>query len=348
MSRPPLHRQPLPFITLPNWVKAAAVCGFPIQPVFDRLGVQTDLIHLEEATIAQPQLDAVMEACVAQARLQPQNQHFPFVLGETFAFDYLPDIGTFLATSPTLREAARVFEWVRALINPMIDVRLEEDGDTGRLILASVAETGSSRQVAIYFVESIFAAIAKFARMLDNDVERFSRLRLRHEAPEYVGAYERYFRLPVLFGQRCNAIELPRAQLDVPLEGGFPALHGQAEVRVEQRLRQMPRPSGLIAAVEAVLEAQPRFLGQGIERVGAELKLHPRTLQRRLRDEGESFADLQARVRYRLALRELEQGARDLDAISEYLGFSDRRSFTRAFSRWSGTTPSRFRRRRGT
>src|SRR3546814_17337050 len=90
MSQPFPHEQPLPFITLPNWVKAAALCGFNIQPVFDELEIETDLLHLEDATISRPLLEQVMTVCVARAR----DQHFPFVLGETFAFDYLPDIGT--------------------------------------------------------------------------------------------------------------------------------------------------------------------------------------------------------------------------------------------------------------
>ena len=100
----PLHEAPIPFITLPNWVKAAAECGFNIEPIFRDLGIQTDLIHLESATISQPVLEQVMEACIARAK----GQHFPFVLGETFVFDYLPDLQTFVTTSPTLREATRV------------------------------------------------------------------------------------------------------------------------------------------------------------------------------------------------------------------------------------------------
>src|ERR671936_372287 len=96
----PLHDAPIPFITLPNWVKAAAHCGFNIEPIFRELGIQTDLIHLESATVA-----------------RSKGRHFPFVLGETFAFDYLPDLETFVTTSPTLREATRVFDWVRELIN---------------------------------------------------------------------------------------------------------------------------------------------------------------------------------------------------------------------------------------
>src|SRR3546814_1171791 len=69
----------------------------------------------------------------------------------------------------------------------------------------------------------------------DLDNERFSRLRFRYPAPSHAEAYQRYFRIPVAFAQPCNAIELPRVQLDAALDGGIPALHGQAEVRVAQR-----------------------------------------------------------------------------------------------------------------
>jgi AraC-like DNA-binding protein len=339
MSREPLHPQPIPFITLPNWVKAATVCGFNIQPIFDRLGIQTDLTHLEEATISVEQLGQVMDACVEASR----HQHFPFVLGETFAFDYLPDIGTFIATSPTLREAMRVFEWVRELINPMIAFRLEADGEIALLVLAGGAPLTPQD---VYFIESIFAAVAKFGRMLAGDLEQFTRLHFRYPAPPHAHAYAPYFRVPVSFGQPYNALEIPRMRLDRPLEGAFPKLNEQAAQRVAQRLAQMPRRTGLVAAIESALEQEPALLGRGIERVARRLNLHPRTLQRRLRDEDEAFGTVQDRVRYRLAIRGLQQPELDLETLSERLGFSDRRAFTRAFTRWSGVSPSSFRQRR--
>lgn len=340
MSREPLHPQPVPFITLPNWVKAATVCGFNIEPIFEELGIQTDLINLEDATISVPQLGQVMDACVAASR----QQHFPFVLGETFAFDYLPDIATFIATSPSLREAVRVFEWVRELINPLIAFRLEERGDTAMLIFAGTGAPATPQDA--YFIESIFASVARFGRMLTGDLEQFTRMHFRYAAPPYGEAYTRYFRVPVLFSQPYNALEMPRERLDRPLEGAFPKLNQQAAQRVGQRLAQMPRRTGLVAAIESALEQEPRLLGQGIGRVARRLNLHPRTLQRRLRDEREAFGAIQDRVRYRLAVRGLQQPDLDLETLSERLGFSDRRAFTRAFTRWSGVSPSSFRQRR--
>lgn len=330
----------MPFITLPNWVKAATVCGFHIQPLFERYGIQTDLVHLEDATITAPQLGHLMDACVAASR----HQHFPFVLGETFAFDYLPDIATFIATSPSLREAMRVFDWVQTLINPLIAFRLEESGDTATLVLAGPGTPATAQDA--YFIESVFASVARFGRMLAGDPEPFTRLQLHYPAPVYAAAYGAYFRMPVLFAQPCSALQLPRLRLDHPLEGTFPSLNRQAAQRVSQRLARTPRRGGLVAAIESVMEREPGLLGQGLEAVAARLELHPRTLQRRLRVEGEAFGSIQDRLRYRLALRGLQAPQLDLETLSEQLGFSDRRAFTRAFTRWSGVSPSRFRQRR--
>ena len=73
------------------------------------------------------------------------------------------------------------------------------------------------------------------------------------------------------------------------------------------------------------------------------LNLHPRTLQRRLKDEDDSYLGVLARMRHKLACQWLRQGALSIDDISIKLGFSDRRAFTAAFKRWEGVTPSAWR-----
>ena len=334
-----MHLQPIPFITLPNWVKAATKCGFHVEAVFRELGIETDLVNLETTTITQPQLEQIMEACIARTR----HGHFPFALGETFAFDYLPDLETFINTSSNLRDAARVFEWVRELINPMLDVHLEEHGKTARLVLRSPVEAQDPMTIKPYFCETTFASILKFGRNLMGKQASFNELHFRHAAPPYAAVYEQYFRLPVRFEQAHDELVFDRRLLDLTLEGGFPALHRQAEYRAEQLLRQSPRRAGLAASIGLLYTQNPGLIGDGIEAVAAVLKLHPRTLQRRLRDEGTSFADLHDRARYHAAMASLKQGQTNLESLSEQLGFSDRRSFTRAFKRWSGLSPSVFR-----
>lgn len=341
-ATPVLHEDPIPFITLPNWVKAAAHCGFNIQPIFDELGIATDLLDVEHATIERPLLEKAMRRCVERA----QRHHFPFVLGETFAFDYLPDIETFLTTSPTLREATRVFDWVRQLINPMLDIRVHEQDGIARLVL-HFAGMDEERVPAPWFSETTFASILKFGRLLLGEDAPYTQLHFRHPPPPYAGRYESFFRVPVRFNQPEYALEMPRRLLDQPLPGGYERLHDQALQRVERRVRAMPKAHGIVGEVEQLLQRQPGLLSRGIADTARALDLHPRTLQRRLQQADTGFAELQARLRLQLAQRWLADPALDIDAISERLGYSDRRSFTRAFTRWAGMTPSAWRRQAG-
>ena len=336
----PSRAEPIPFLTLPNWVKAAGSCGFNIEPLFRRYGIPTDLVNLESVSVDPLVIEKLMEDCIASTR----GQHFPFVLGERFAFDYLPDIDTFLATSPTLREATRVFEWVRTLINPMIDMHLEERGRKAHLVID--IRSAEERDSKPYFIESLFASVHKFFRALTREQLQVDQLIFRHAQPSYIKEYEKFFGSPVAFRRRENAAVFDAKLLDVPLSGAFPSLHKQAEYLVEKRLQKLPRKLGLVAALENVFAEHPELLGQGIAQVSRRLGLEPRTLQRRLQDQKQSFAELQAHARYRMAMHLLETGTQDIESISEQLGFSDRRSFTRAFQRWNGMSPSEFRARR--
>ena len=79
--------------------------------------------------------------------------------------------------------------------------------------------------------------------------------------------------------------------------------------------------------------------------VAAALGVSPATLRRRLADEGESFRALRQEV-IRERADALLGTALPLPEIAERLGFSDVRSFNRAYSRLAGQTPARARQRR--
>jgi len=70
-----------------------------------------------------------------------------------------------------------------------------------------------------------------------------------------------------------------------------------------------------------------------------------RTFQRQLDAEGTSFSELLAEVRRSETLRRLNERSNTIAAIAAELGYSDQASFTRAFRRWTGSSPSQFRAR---
>ncbi len=329
----------VPLITLPNWVKAAAACGFSIGDVFADLGIEADLLHVERATVSASDMGRTMAACVARSK----RRHFPFALGETFAFEYLPELETFLTTSQTLRESARIFEWLRLLINPHLQMQVHEGADVASLRLDWQGR--EAPQIFQWFVEATFVSVLKFGRALMLGRGDFLRATFQGARPAYALEARERLRVPLAYGQPHNALEMDRRLLDLKLEGAFDSLHQQAEQLVARRISERPPPPGIAVQLEHVMERKPALLGQGIEQAARELGLHPRTLQRRLASEQLRYADLQAALRLKLAKVWLSDPALDVEAISERLGFADRRSFTRAFLRWTGRTPSEFRRR---
>jgi AraC-like DNA-binding protein len=95
--------------------------------------------------------------------------------------------------------------------------------------------------------------------------------------------------------------------------------------------------------VESAIEP---LLGAGeisIDRVARELGMSRQTLYRRLKAEGTTFEELLDAKRRQLAVRYLALDRSSVKAAAYRLGFSDPAAFSRAFKRWTGTSPSRFR-----
>ena len=81
-----------------------------------------------------------------------------------------------------------------------------------------------------------------------------------------------------------------------------------------------------------------------IDQVAKALSLSPRTLGRRLEEEGTTFKDVREDLRRRLALQYVGGQDLGLSEIAFLLGFSDAAAFHRAFKRWTGQTPLEYRR----
>ncbi len=92
-----------------------------------------------------------------------------------------------------------------------------------------------------------------------------------------------------------------------------------------------------------LLAAELRGGNPMIENIAAQLGMHPRTLARRLRDEGTSHSELLDSLRRELAERYVAATDLDMMEVAFLLGFSDASAFNKAFKRWHGAGPFAFR-----
>src|SRR5215472_12219383 len=105
---------------------------------------------------------------------------------------------------------------------------------------------------------------------------------------------------------------------------------------------------GLGGVVQQIVTRLLRDGYPDVDSVAKILGLSARTLQRRLSDEGVTYARVVARARFDVAQRMLEDPACKIIEVALDLGYSDPAHFARAFARWTGLTPREFRRLRAT
>lgn len=106
---------------------------------------------------------------------------------------------------------------------------------------------------------------------------------------------------------------------------------------------KLPEVYGVPARVVEVLQRRIGHAPLSIGHIAEELNLSKRTLQRRLQQQDISFAELRDQVRFHYSIDYLIKQHLSIDSISASLDFSDRTSFTNAFKRWTGLSPSTFR-----
>jgi AraC-like DNA-binding protein len=159
--------------------------------------------------------------------------------------------------------------------------------------------------------------------------------------PTDIEPYRRHFQVPLQFDAEQAALVFPAEVLRCPVQGADPAAYKAVAERVAALEEQ--GIGDIVALVRRVLR-NLLLNGRGaIDEVSAIFEVHKRTLNRRLRERGISFQELVEETRYHIAREMLRETDLAIVEIAAVLDYADAAAFTRAFRRWSGTTPSAWR-----
>lgn len=179
------------------------------------------------------------------------------------------------------------------------------------------------------------------ARQLSGGQVQAREIWFAHEPISPMGTYRANFGAVVKFGQAQNGAWFDARDLDVAVADADPQLYELATHFIAQRFPSSE--PGLSMRVRAIVE---RLLLAGActyGAVAAELGMHPRTLQRRLRAEAESFESIKDGVRRDIALRYLRQPDIPLIRVAEMLGYSETSVLSRSCYRWFAASPRQLR-----
>jgi AraC-like DNA-binding protein len=245
-----------------------------------------------------------------------------------------------ISASDTLGDAYRRLSKLHRLIMDIGDVELVEDGECARLVVRLPAMPDRVfRQVA----EGYLVGWLRRGRELTGVDWSPRMVRFRHPQPAKLDNHVRLFRCDLAFDQPTDEIELDRSLLALRIRSAEPGLAAILDQYAGEMLARLPRADDLAGRVrEAVVK-----LGGGatptLWQVARSFHMTSRTLQRRLSEQQLSFRRLVDQGRRELAMRYVVRDDLSIAEVGQLAGFDSSTSFHRAFRRWTGMTPARYR-----
>lgn len=326
------------FQMLASLANAARRCDIDLNSVMQELQLEIDMSGDPRRRMSLSCFNSLFNA----VNSRKPTHHFPLVFGDSFNFDGLPELATFVTSASTPQEAMRVLDWSPKLLHPSLYFKTLNIG-TELILEVQVIDPAGLHQDLPGFVEVALSAVLKFIRLLSPHSQLIKRIELKHLPMADTEEYQALLKTTVLFGQGHNRLVVDSSALDLPLPGGIPSAHHKAQAVILNRLLPDVEEQTLDRQIRRLLKSRLSLLGAPIDRISETLQVHPRTLQRRLKTEGKSYADILGEVRHELACEMLKGSVMDIETIAANLGYSDRRSFTSAFMKWQGVSPREFR-----
>jgi AraC-like DNA-binding protein len=198
---------------------------------------------------------------------------------------------------------------------------------------------GFERRNLKHSIEFTFAFMTRLLRTVAGSRFKLDTLCFEHERTTGHDEFQRYFNCPVTFGANSDRVTFSNETLELPLVSGDPAL-----LAVLEPLANAETAAGEDSSLRADVEIELRRLlpngNSKIEAVAGSLGVSIRSLSRRLASENTTFSELLDDLRRTLAIKYLAEKELSVSQIAFMVGYDNYGSFSNAFRRWTGTTPS--------
>lgn len=302
--------------------------------VLRKVGIEPGLLTDSENTISFVTAGQLFQECVRETGCA----HFGLLAGQGDGAESLGIIGIFARQAPDVGTA---------LQDIVLHLHLQDRGAVPSLTISgdvavlgyAVFEPGVVATDQIY---DIAMAIAfNILRELCGPAWLPVEVLFSHSKPPDAGPFRQFFQSRLRFDAEQTALVFHASWLKQPLSGANRLLRQilEDEIKRQDAAFAGDLPTRLRRVLRNLLVS-----GRGsMAEVAQAFALHRRTLNRRLSTAGTSFNHLVEEVRFEIAHQFLRDTDMPLADIAAMLDYADTASFTRAFRRWSGTTPGAWR-----
>lgn len=282
---------------------------------------------------------ATIETLVTRARLLTGEPGLGIYFGLAMQISWHGYLGFAAMTASTMGEAIELATRFVPTRTSAIALRLHREGSRASLVVEELAPLGAAQEVLVL---ALLVGLSEIGRTLTG-LELAGSVDFAFPEPPWFSRFSHLFRGPARFAQPSHRWVFDAEQLALPLKMADPAALRLATEQCERELAALGTHTRISSRARALLGQTSQGFAS-IDAVAQSLHVSVRTLKRRLAAEGTTYSELLEEQRRERALLLLRDDALSLEQIAERLGYADAPSFTRAFTRWTGTSPSSFRR----
>jgi len=309
---------------------------FGVDPdvVLDEIGADPSLFDDPENRISYAARGRLFSRCVARTGCL----HFGLLIGQRTDLQGFGLIGLLARCCPDVGTALRSFVRFFHLHVRGAVVTLATDGDRAAL---SYSIYQSQAESVDQLGDGAVAIMLNIMRSLCGPDWKPDWVMFAHRKPEDIGPYRRCFDAPLHFNAEQNALVFPARWLGCSLSASDPELRRLLQKQIDDL--ESRHGDDLAGQVRGVLRTAVLAGQANADRIAALFSMHSRTLNRRLNVLGTNFQELVDECRYEVSRQLLALSDLDVAQVADALDYADASAFTRAFRRWSGDTPARWR-----
>ena len=311
--------------------------GTPAE-VLARAGLAPEVATQRSVTVDVDVAERLLDECAAQTKTPAFGlelaRHVP-----RGVFGWL-EFG--LRSAATLDDALPLLVRYYALVNRKAGFSYSQSGATRELTYDVPGRKGG---LGPHLNEFSIAYVLGVARQVVGRDWVPERVWFAHAEPAWARDVHAHFGCPVRFGAKASGLAIPAGVATRPFVEHDAPLQALVRARLEELMPLHTSSQPITTRVRAELVARIGRDEVDAAAIARTLGFSTRTLQRTLADEGASFTVLVEDARRSLAETLLARDDLGVEQVAALLGYADLRGFDRAFKRWTGTSPTRWRAR---
>jgi AraC-like DNA-binding protein len=315
--------------------------GVPTAEALRNVGVPIGKLHDPATRISIKQL---LTACQNAGKLS-QNQHLPYSIGASVHVSAYGMYGYAILCSTSFRRAMEFATSYHPLATPLAAISFSEEPGRAVWTVEPLEHSDVHEQLYRFIVELQIGIHTSLHRDVMGQTFAPREITLAYPPTSDFFLTEELAGCPLHFGQSANRIIFDSKWLDEPPRFGNRITYAATLATCDDLLNDLSLRSGAAGKVRDILLrnlAGRKTLSDAAQLLGTT----SRTLSRQLRDQGTSFRTLSDQLRSQAAMKYLRETTMTNEHIASALGFVDEANFRHAFQRWTGKTPSEYRRAR--